>query len=104
MKPTLGNDFNGVKFFPVPIAAGMTWKAVSAANVHTCPIEAGTSDVWCWGENYSTMLGDGTYQPSKVPKRTTMNGIGVATGDATTCVLHANGTASCGARPVRTSA
>ena len=50
---------------PVTISGGDTWAMISAGEVHTCAI-ASDGRLFCWGDNGSGQLGDGT-----VTRRTT---------------------------------
>ncbi len=53
---------------PVRVSGGLVFEGISvaAAGNHTCGVTAG-HQVWCWGENGSGQLGDGTHTNSAVP-------------------------------------
>jgi hypothetical protein len=65
----LGNGIStGVSRTPVPVSGGLTLASVSAGRFHTCGVTTdGTG--YCWGDNRSNTLGDGTNQNSLVPVR-----------------------------------
>lgn len=42
------------------------WAAVSVGAGHTCAVKANRT-LWCWGNNYSGQLGNGTHADSAVP-------------------------------------
>ncbi len=72
-------------------------KAIVAGVFHTCALTAG-GEVWCWGENLSGELGDGSYQSSPVPVK--VGGLeagiqAVVVGGSHTCVLTKAGGVKC---------
>lgn len=51
---------------PVAVAGGITFRTIAAGGSHTC----GTSThgaAYCWGENDSGQLGDGSFETRRVP-------------------------------------
>jgi alpha-tubulin suppressor-like RCC1 family protein len=51
---------------PVP-GPKLLFSAISAGNGFTCGLEAGTNVPYCWGQNASGQLGNGSTNPSLVP-------------------------------------
>ena len=45
---------------PVYVKTALRFTQVAAAGGSTCALESGTGAAWCWGENSSGQLGDGT--------------------------------------------
>jgi alpha-tubulin suppressor-like RCC1 family protein len=58
----------GLSQTPVRVSGGLVFEGISvaAAGNHTCGVTA-AHQVWCWGENGSGQLGDGTHTSSAVP-------------------------------------
>ena len=52
---------------PVPVAGGLVWAALTAGGAHTCGRTDDTDEMYCWGENGSGQLGDGTTVNRLVP-------------------------------------
>lgn len=78
----------------VPGISGIT--SLSAGANHTCAINAAGS-AWCWGNNISGQLGDGTLVQRRVP--TPVTGLSevksIAAGLGTTCALKQDSTVWC---------
>lgn len=70
--------------------------SVSAGVTHTCAVST-AGEVWCWGDNESGQLGDGTVadrlQPRPVAGLTNVRT--VATGLGTTCAVTQSGAVRC---------
>ena len=65
----LGNGGSaGVSTTPVAVLGGLTFASVSAGRFHTCGVTTNGA-AYCWGNNRSNTLGDGTSQTSLVPVR-----------------------------------
>ena len=66
----LGNGENGegvLESTPQRIGSGNNWETVSSGWAHTCAIASG--ELYCWGNNISGMLGDGTTEEKLFPTR-----------------------------------
>ena len=63
----LGDGTTGNQSAPVPVIGGRTWATLVAGSGHTCGVEAGTGQAWCWGDNGSRQLGDGTTVWKRTP-------------------------------------
>jgi len=81
---------------PLPVSGGLTFKSVSAGNLHTCGVTT-TDQAYCWGWNDFGQLGTGNQAASDVPLPVTgLPSVSqVATGDAHSCALTAGGEAYC---------
>ena len=71
--------------------------ALSVGGTHTCALTA-VGEVWCWGQNFSGQLGDGTEESSAVPVR--VQGLGgpavdVSAGEYHTCAVMQTGGVRC---------
>ena len=44
-----GQDYEGIEKYPVPVAGGRKWASISASEVLSCGVEAGTNKGYCWG-------------------------------------------------------
>ncbi len=62
----LGDGTGTTRYFPVSIATGTIWTAVTAGASHTLAI-AQDGSLWAWGSNSYGQLGDGTTNASLVP-------------------------------------
>lgn len=86
---------------PPPIPAGPVGQPgmrhrLAIGQNHACAI-AKAGSVWCWGENGSWELGDGTTNRATTPTRVTglEGAVEVAAGDTHTCALRGDGTVAC---------
>lgn len=57
---------NELKLLPVAVSGNATWRSVTAGDNHTCGIRTDGSG-WCWGNNGSGQVGDGTTDTRWVP-------------------------------------
>jgi len=55
------------QFSPVPVAGGLTFRAIDAGGGHTCAIRSTTNELYCWGKNQFGQLGDLTATDRPVP-------------------------------------
>jgi alpha-tubulin suppressor-like RCC1 family protein len=82
---------------PAAVANLPTATAVVAGNGHTCALLAGGA-VWCWGENASGQLGNGS-MGANVPTPTAVPGLtgvtALTAGGAHTCAVLTGGTVEC---------
>jgi alpha-tubulin suppressor-like RCC1 family protein len=67
----IGDGVTGVnRFSPRKIGTSGVWAGSTAGGLHACAISTGNS-LYCWGNNGSGNLGDGTFDqrpsPTKVP-------------------------------------
>ena len=75
---------------PVPVKVGTdkNWLQITSGDHHTCALRSlsGTT-AWCWGDNASGQLGDGTTMDSSLPVRvgTRMTWSVIAAGRNHTC-------------------
>ncbi len=53
-----GDDGQGDKFAPVPVAGGHTFADLTAGGLHTCGIDPSGAG-WCWGAGNYGQVGDG---------------------------------------------
>lgn len=80
---------------PVPTAPATTFSAVSAGRFHTLAVDTDGA-VWAWGRNEYGQLGDGSTDPSLVPKKNTTiktKVVAVAAGANHSLALDENGVA-----------
>ncbi len=81
---------------PFPVQGGTLWAAISAGGLHTCAIDnAGAG--WCWGNNGSGQLGDGSANGALAPRLVTGGGgfTAISSGNLHTCALTGAGAALC---------
>lgn len=102
----LGTGIQGASFTPVAVSSsgvlkGKVLVAIDAGYQHTCALSA-AGRVFCWGNNYSGQLGDGTMvgrtAPVTVATSGALNGqtvTALTAGDSTTCILNTTGQAFC---------
>jgi len=82
----------------VPIRAGATtwnWAAVTTGALHSCGIRR-DGTLWCWGDNESGQLGNGTTDPASTPTQVVgQNWMLVQAGLTYTCGVQTNGSLWC---------
>ncbi len=67
---------------------------ISAGYRHSC-LRTTSSSLWCWGDNFSGQLGNGSNQSTHVPVQVTGSFAQVASGGFHTCAVASNGQARC---------
>jgi len=67
----LGDAMNRTTPTQVTLPGGGTVAAISAGEGHTCAVEDGTQQLWCWGDNTHGQLGLGDQMERHVPTRVT---------------------------------
>jgi alpha-tubulin suppressor-like RCC1 family protein len=91
----VGTDLNHSPV-PLPVVGGGAFQYVSASRVHACALDAGGA-AFCWGQNGSGQLGEGSNASSMipVPVRGDLRFASVTAGSFHTCALTAAGEAYC---------
>ncbi len=94
----LGDGTNTNRPLPVQVTAlGSSVAEVSVGDLYTCARKTDGS-LWCWGNNASGQLGNGTAVDTSTPTQVTALGTGVAeisAGDLFACARKTDGTAWC---------
>jgi alpha-tubulin suppressor-like RCC1 family protein len=80
----------------VALSGNLALAAISVGQDHSCAI-ATSGATWCWGDNSSGELGNGTRTVSLTPTQVSGNLVftSVSAGDYHTCALTADGSAYC---------
>jgi alpha-tubulin suppressor-like RCC1 family protein len=63
----LGNGANLNSSSFVAVSGGLHFSVIASGGYHTCALEEGSGNAWCWGSNFFGELGDGTTTNSNVP-------------------------------------
>lgn len=78
--------------------SGQTIVEIGAGDMHACAVTS-TGSLYCWGDNASGQLGDGTTNQSNAPTPITLATAGAVTrvdgGDAHTCAIVGAGKIDC---------
>ncbi len=97
----LGNgDPNSWTPWPTPIPGGRVYRALGVAPSHACAVTTG-GEAYCWGNNYSGAIGDGTVYTVRSTPTAVLGGLAfatIATGDGITCGVTSSGAAHCWGR------
>ncbi len=81
---------------PTTVQGGLLFALISAGGLHTCAIDM-VGGAWCWGNNASGQLGDGSNTVAVAP-RAVIGGVvfgSISAGNSHTCGLDNNGVAYC---------
>ena len=65
----LGNGSQEDKVLPTRVEGLSGLSSVCAGTTHACAVGAEDGSLWCWGDNTSGQLGDGTLVSSPLPKK-----------------------------------
>ena len=79
---------------PAQVTNGNDWASVSTGCSHTCGIK-NDSTLWCWGNNYSGQLGNGTWSSEKTPVSVGPNFSLVSGGNVHTCGILKDESLAC---------
>ena len=86
---------NNTRASPVAVAGGTSFRSIRAGGRHTCGLTAG-GRIYCWGDNGSGQIGDGTTsgrtRPTQVPD---LSFTDVAAGGSHSCGIASDGKAWC---------
>jgi len=63
----LGDGTTVDRRWPVPASGSLTFESISAGRFHTCGVELNPRRAFCWGDNPSGQLGDGSTEASLTP-------------------------------------
>ena len=94
----LGDGTQVSRSLPVAVSGGITFASISAGTFYTCGVAASPQGaVYCWGQNATGQLGDGTFAPRLTPTlvKTAGTFVGVSAGTSITCGVASNGVAYC---------
>ncbi len=67
----LGDTTNMDRTTPFPVFGGLSFASTTARGFHTCGVETGTGDGYCWGFGTDGQLGDGNTNDSSSPLQVT---------------------------------
>jgi alpha-tubulin suppressor-like RCC1 family protein len=87
----------GNELSPLQIGVDTNWASISVAGFnHSCAIKT-TGTLWCWGDNSSGQLGDGTWTQRTSPTQvgTDTNWLRSAAEDGFSCAVKTTGTLWC---------
>lgn len=84
---------------PVPVTGGLKFAHLALGASHTCGTTTDATPVtYCWGDNFSGQLGDGTFTTPRLVPTAVASSVQFASltaGDSHTCGLDASGSAYC---------
>ncbi|MBP6489871.1 MAG: hypothetical protein KA274_19470 [Ilumatobacteraceae bacterium] len=96
----IGDGTTTTRLTPVPVAApgGVTFTRLAMSTSHACALTT-TGAVFCWGDNGSGQIGDGTQTDRNVPTAVSMPAgvtfTAISTGPGHACGLTAQGAVYC---------
>jgi alpha-tubulin suppressor-like RCC1 family protein len=92
----LGDGSNEMRFTPVRVAGGLSFRQVSAGPEQTCGITT-DSRAYCWGRNHRGQLGDGTTTDRQTPVAVAGGHrfLQISPGYGHTCAIKPNKVAFC---------
>jgi alpha-tubulin suppressor-like RCC1 family protein len=95
----LGDGTTDQRLSPVPVTGGLSGVTdIATGQGHTCAVD-GAGAAWCWGFDYSGVLGSGKYesiQPNPVPVYSLGEGVAdIAVGDGHSCAVKVSGFTAC---------
>jgi alpha-tubulin suppressor-like RCC1 family protein len=84
------------QYTPMAVSGSQLFRRISVGFVHVCAITTGNR-AWCWGNNFSGQLGDGTTMPRTRPVRVagTLAFAQVSAGSEWTCGVTTGGAGYC---------
>lgn len=97
---TLGNGTTNDSHMPTPTSGSLKFKQISlgpgAGSSHVCALTA-AGEAYCWGNNFSGMIGDGSTENRLAPTRVSgsLAFSSISAGDNHSCALTAAGAAYC---------
>lgn len=97
--PETCNEFNTplpCSTVPLEVAGGQRFTSLALGDIHACGLTA-AGEAYCWGDNSSGELGDGTETDRSTPVAVTggLRFVSLSAGSRHTCGLTSDGTAYC---------
>ena len=90
------SGLGGVAGIPTRVRANVAFQQLSAGYHHACGL-TGAGEAYCWGDNVTGQLGDGTTSQQTIGVKLDVGSpfTQISTGELHTCGLYAGGTAAC---------
>ena len=81
---------------PTAVQGAMLWASISSGGLHTCAIDNAAGG-WCWGNNGSGQLGNGSFTSALSPSAVSGGGalVAISAGNQHTCAIAVGGSATC---------